>query len=85
MGSEIILITGSTGGIRKETAKVLANQGHTVIVHGRNKKKTEAVCDEIKSETGNSQIDFVMADLLLLSQVNQMAKAFKKNTSDWTC
>lgn len=78
MESKIILITGSTGGIGKETAKALAKQGHTVIVHGRNKKKTEAICDEIKSETGNSQIDFVIADLLLLSEVNRMAKEFKK-------
>ena len=78
MESKIILITGSTGGIGKETAKALAKQEHTVIVHGRNKKKTEAICDEIKSETGNNQIDFVIADLLLLSEVNRMAIEFKK-------
>lgn len=78
MESKIILITGSTGGIGKETAKALAKQGHTVIVNGRNKNKTEAICNEIKSETGNSKIDFITADLLLLSEVNRMAKEFKK-------
>ena len=78
MESKIILITGSTGGIGKETAKALAKQGHTVIINGRNRTKTAATCDEIKSETGNSQIDFMIADLLLLSEVSGLAKEFKK-------
>ncbi|MGB3142528.1 MAG: SDR family NAD(P)-dependent oxidoreductase [Maribacter sp.] len=78
MESKIILITGSTGGIGKETAKALAKQGHTVIINGRNRTKTAAICDEIKSETGNSQIDFMIADLLLLSEVSGLAKEFKK-------
>lgn len=33
--SKTILITGSTDGIGKETAKVLTAQGHTVLLHGR--------------------------------------------------
>ena len=78
MESKIILITGSTDGIGKVTAKTLAKHGHTVIVHGRNKKKAETVCEEITSETGNNKIDFVIADLCLLAEVKQMADEFKK-------
>ena len=78
MERKIILITGSTDGIGKVTAKILAKQGHTVIVHGRNKSKAEAVCEEIKSETGNNKIDFVIADLFFLSDVKRMADEFKK-------
>ena len=78
MESKIILITGSTDGIGKVTAKALAKQGHAVIVHGRNIKKAETVCEEIKLETGNNKIDFVIADLFLLSDVKRMANEFKQ-------
>lgn len=53
MESKIILITGATQGIGKETAKTLAEQGHHIIIHGRNLTKLKAVAEEIKSETKN--------------------------------
>ena len=39
MDNRIILITGATDGIGKESSKALAKQGHTIIIHGRNEKK----------------------------------------------
>jgi NAD(P)-dependent dehydrogenase (short-subunit alcohol dehydrogenase family) len=37
-----ILITGATGGIGLEAAKLLVQDGHTVLVHGRSADKLEA-------------------------------------------
>lgn len=78
MESKTILITGATSGIGKETARALARQGHLVILHGRDQIKTEAVCEELKSETGNDRIDMLLADLFLLSDVKRMAEKFSK-------
>lgn len=77
MESKIILITGSTDGIGKITATTLAKQGHNVIIHGRNKAKAEKVCQEIKAETGNQNVDFIIADLLSLADIKRMTVDFK--------
>lgn len=72
MEKKIILITGATDGIGKETATTLAKQSHTIIVHGRNEKKALAVVDEIKAKTGNENIDVAIADLLSFKAIKEM-------------
>jgi len=44
----VYLITGSTGGLGRETSIALAKLGATVILTGRNEKKLEALYDEIE-------------------------------------
>jgi NAD(P)-dependent dehydrogenase (short-subunit alcohol dehydrogenase family) len=78
MENKIILITGSTDGIGKITATALAKQGHTIIIHGRNQSKAEKVCEQIKYETGNNKVDFIIADLLSLADIKRMALEFEK-------
>ena len=73
MQGKIILVTGSTDGIGKETARQLAELGASVIVHGRHADRCEAARDEIRATTGNSRVDFVAADLSSQRQVRQMA------------
>ena len=53
MKDKIVLVTGSTDGIGKETALQLAQLGATVIVHGRNAERCQNTRDEIRQATGN--------------------------------
>lgn len=50
--NRIILITGSSDGIGRAAAKSFAEHGATVILHGRNVEKLEAVYDEIVTAGG---------------------------------
>lgn len=73
MKDKIVLITGSTDGIGKETALQLAQLGATVIVHGRSTERCQATRDDIRQATGNPNVDCVVADLSSQRQVRQMA------------
>jgi NAD(P)-dependent dehydrogenase (short-subunit alcohol dehydrogenase family) len=50
------LVTGSTSGIGEAIAKLLAEEGATVIVHGRNVERAHAVAEAITTAGGRAEI-----------------------------
>lgn len=70
--AKIVLITGATSGIGKAAAHALAKKGYQVIIHGRNRSKTEVIRKEIIASTGNGQVSAVTADLYSLADVRRM-------------
>jgi short-subunit dehydrogenase len=65
----VILITGATDGIGRETARVLARRGASVILHGRNEQRLEAAAAEIREEATGVFVGIVKADFSSLRQV----------------
>ena len=74
MKGKIIFISGATDGIGRQAALELAKLGAHIIVHGRNKEKTLKTVGFIKSETGNENIDFVLADMGSFNQIKSMSE-----------
>jgi NAD(P)-dependent dehydrogenase (short-subunit alcohol dehydrogenase family) len=68
-----ILITGATDGLGFAVARVLAEQGAHLILHGRNAEKLELVTKTLRSEIPNSSVETELADFESLRQVDQMA------------
>lgn len=77
MDKKIILVTGATSGLGIEDAKAFLKQGHTVIIHGRNRQKALTVQKDLIAETGSEDVDVLIADLESLASVKQMADEFK--------
>lgn len=48
------LVTGSSTGIGKCIAEVLAQSGTTVVVHGRDEERTNALAEEIVAKGGKA-------------------------------
>jgi len=69
-----VLITGATGGIGLETARVLAQMGHSVLIHGRDAGKGEAAVEMIRAgAAAGANVRFLRADFASLAQVRQLA------------
>lgn len=77
MQGKVVLITGATDGIGKETAKRLALMGGEIVIAGRNQEKTENVVEEIKSFSGNKKVSYLLADLSSQAQIQQLAEDFR--------
>lgn len=73
MTVKTILITGATDGIGLETAKLLAPQGHTLLIHGRNNSKLEAVKKSLSNTSGAGSIETYEADFSHMVNVRAMA------------
>jgi retinol dehydrogenase 14 len=76
-----VLITGATNGIGKAAALELAKQGATVVIVGRDRAKTESVAGEIRSNSGNKNVEFLLADLSSQASVHKLADDFKARHS----
>ena len=69
-----VLVTGATGGIGLQTAKVLAQLGHSVLIHGRDPRKGEAAVEQVRrSAAGNPGVRYLQADFASLRQVRDLA------------
>jgi NAD(P)-dependent dehydrogenase (short-subunit alcohol dehydrogenase family) len=77
MKNKIILITGATSGIGKQTAISLATAGATVIVTGRNQQNGEEAVKELKAVSKNDKIDLILADISTIAGVKSLVNEFK--------
>ncbi len=75
LAAKTILVTGATDGLGKLVAVKLAQGGARVLLHGRDQAKGEAVLAEIVAASGNRSLEFYRADLSVLAQVRDLAKA----------
>jgi NAD(P)-dependent dehydrogenase (short-subunit alcohol dehydrogenase family) len=79
MDGKTVLITGATNGIGKAAALKLAEQGAHLVIVGRNPDRVAETVAALKAQTGNPNVDSIVADLSSMAEVRKVAAAFKVN------
>jgi NAD(P)-dependent dehydrogenase (short-subunit alcohol dehydrogenase family) len=73
---KVALVTGGSGGLGQETARVLAARGARVILTARDVPKGEAVAEGIRASTGNQDVEVAELELGSLNQIRVFAERF---------
>ena len=81
MNGKICIVTGANSGIGKETALGLAQMGAHVVMVCRNAAKGEAALEEIRRESGSSQVDLLIADMSSQISVRALAAQIRQKYS----
>jgi len=71
------IITGADGGMGSEETRAVAEAGYKVIMACFCPKRAQVVCDRLREETGNKDIEVLGLDLSTLSSVRAFADTVK--------
>ncbi len=76
---QTILITGSTDGLGRETARELLGAGATVLLHGRDPEKLEHVREELAGSAPDARLGAYAADFSSLAEVRRLAEEVQRD------
>jgi len=73
----VCIVTGANTGIGKATALALAKHGSKVVMVCRSRERGEAARQEIAGASGRSDIDLLIADLSLQTEISRLSEEIK--------
>ena len=79
-----VIITGGNSGIGYQVAKQLAEKGWSVTLFCRREEAAEQACEEIRQQTGNRHVDYILVDLSDMKSVRKAVEQYiqKEETLD---
>lgn len=77
-----ILITGGNRGIGKAIAQQLLEEGQKVVIVSRDAQQGRAVVDELKTSSGNPNIEMIQGNLSSIAGCQALIQAVKAKHSD---
>ncbi|XP_060807554.1 retinol dehydrogenase 12-like [Amyelois transitella] len=78
LDNKVALITGGNSGIGLETARDLASRGARVIIASSNEQKSKIAVEDIKSTTGNPNVEYKHLDLSKFKSIRDFTEDFNK-------
>lgn len=77
MKNAVCIVTGSSSGLGKETAKRLAGLRTNLVLLSRDKERGRSLFMEIKAAGNNASVDWIPADLASIESVRTFVRTFR--------
>lgn len=77
MENKISVVTGASSGIGKALVLAFAKRGETVVMVARDAERGQTALEDIRSQTGNTNVDLQLCNLAVLSSVRNLAEILK--------
>lgn len=77
-----VLITGANAGIGKATAIELAHRGARVLIACRTETKAREAVSDIRTQSGNSQVEYLLADFASQASIHALATTVREQHAD---
>lgn len=75
---KVAMVTGATGAIGQAIARgIAARPEYEVVLLARDREKAERAVNEIKRETGNERVSYLLADLSRKAEIEALAEAWE--------
>lgn len=81
MSGRVCVVTGANSGIGKETALGLAQMGAHVVMVCRNAEKGKGALEDIRRDSGSSQVDLLIADMSSQASLRALAEQIQRKYS----
>jgi len=78
MEDKVCIITGANSGIGKIIAIEIAKKGYHTVMICRNKERGDAARKEVINLSGNLNVELMLADLSLQSEITKLSNEIKK-------
>jgi len=78
LSQRTFLVTGATSGIGRATVEMLAKEGCTILLHGRDEGRVRHLADKYQRMYRNATFDGYEADLSLGREVREMAEIIRE-------
>jgi len=75
---KVCLVTGANSGMGFVTARELARLGATVVMVSRDQVKGEAAQAAVKAQSGNANVELLLADLSWQQSIRELAATFQQ-------
>lgn len=75
LAGKTAVVTGASGGLGAETARVLASRGARVVLAARDTAKAQGVADAIRASTGNAALEVAAVELGSLPSIRAFGAA----------